>query len=415
MTRCSNLQLPVSARKVLLRLIVALTGVGASSVTLGQDVPDSGRISLGETDLYPSLRLELGTNNNAFLESSNEETTTTFAVQPGFIWLASKGSTTLRADYSGNFTANSVSELNVQTHDFGLDARAVLGRQWRVAALASIARNSFELGSNRTIGAGRDFDEPFIFNDIDFSSFVTFGAQGARGNIEFGVRGRTLDSRNQSETSGGFDNDRFGPFGVFSLRVSGDTRLTFETRFESVDFDFDSSDRDDLTFLIGLRFAATGRLSGSLDVGATQLFFDTPGIDDRTETVASATLRFEATERAIFRLTARRSVDFSSAIDAVGNEDRVLNLLRLQWDQQFSGRISHVAFVESAIRDLECPSRGSTRINLGYELGLSVRRWFEVGASVTSLSRDFDDCPGAENADIDFTRQQLGVFVNLTL
>ena len=37
MTRCSSLQLLVSARKVLLQLIVALTGVGASTGTLAQE------------------------------------------------------------------------------------------------------------------------------------------------------------------------------------------------------------------------------------------------------------------------------------------------------------------------------------------------------------------------------------------
>lgn len=381
-----------------------------------QEPPDSGRVKLGETDLYPTLRLEYGVNDNAFLESSNEEETSRVTVQPGVVWFASQRTTTLRMEYQGEFSQHSVSELDVQNHALDFQVRTELGRQWRAQTSGSFERRSFELGADRTSGNAREAGEPFQFNDFTLAAVGTFGAQGARGNLDFGIRTRQLDPKNLLESSDDFGYTRISPFLLFSFRLSQDTRLTFETRFSDFDYELDTRDRTETAFLIGARFAATGRLTGSFDLGVSSAEFDTQGIEASDNVIASAQIGYELTEAAVFTLSGQRSIENATVFDeSEGDNDRLRNTVRLQWNQQFTARVAHEAFVRSQVLDRTCPFRGFGDTEFGYQLGVSVRRWIEVGGFFRNRGREFDTCDAGTDSDLDYDSQRIGVFVNMTL
>lgn len=407
---------PDVCRTRLFILLLSLgVAVGAMPHADAQQVPDTGRIKLGETDLYPSIRLEYGINDNAYLETNNTEDTNRTSIKPRVVWLASQRTTRLRAEYRGNFAIHSVSDLDYQNHYLDFRGSSVLGRQWRVAAAANYSRRSYDLGAERTVGQGRFFGEPFIFDDINLSAIGTFGANGARGNLDFGIRMRQLEPQSLEEESGDFAYTRIAPFALFSLRLSGDTRLTFETRFSEYDYDLDSRDRSEAAFLVGARFAATGRLTGSFDVGVSSVSSDNDQTDGTSDLIASAELGYSLTEAALFTLTGQRRIDNATAFNAAEGDGRIRNTVRLQWDQEYSSRVSHEAYVQSEIVDRSCPSRSSSEAEFGYQLGVSVRRWVQLGGFYRNRSRSFDNCPGEFEGDIDYDNQRVGVFVELSL
>ncbi|MFK7857894.1 MAG: outer membrane beta-barrel protein [Granulosicoccus sp.] len=389
--------------------------LGTAPGVYAQGEPDGGRIKLGETDLYPSIRLEYGLNDNAFLENDNVEDTTRISLQPSLIWFASQKSTSLRAEYRGDYASHSVSELDYQDHTLNFLGRSVLGRQWRVATSLDVSRRSFELGAERTFGNARQIGEPFTFNDLNFAAVGTFGADRARGNLDFGVRMRQLDPVSQVDSADDFAYNRIAPFALFSLRLSRDTRLTFEARFSDYDYDLDTRDRSEAAFLVGARFAATGRLTGSFEIGSSAISSDNVLIDGTSDLIAEAEIAYSLTEAALFTLNGSRRIDNATTFNAAEGDGRIRNTVTLQWDQEYSARVAHKAYVLSELVDRSCPFRGSSEAEFGYELGVSVRRWMDIGGFYRNQSRSFDMCPGQFDTEIDYDNQRIGVFINVTL
>ena len=65
----------------------------------------------------------------------------------------------------------------------------------------------------------------------------TFGATEARGNITLGLRLFDETYLNRSDVTDGQDLTIVSPFGRFSYRVSGDTRVFTELRFNDINID----------------------------------------------------------------------------------------------------------------------------------------------------------------------------------
>ena len=64
------------------------------------------------------------------------------------------------------------------------------------------------------------------------------------------------------------------PFGVFSLRISPDTRLLAEVRFAVLDFDDDRRDRNEVSLLTGVQMSTTSKLSGEARIGVLKASYD---------------------------------------------------------------------------------------------------------------------------------------------
>jgi len=331
------------------------------------------------------------------------------------VWFASQRSTNIRAQYSGDFASHSESNLDYQNHALTFRASSVLSRRWRVATAGGIERRSLPLGTERTGENTRSFTDPFTFNDLSLSAVGTFGAQGARGNVDFGVRLRRLDPKNLLDLADDFGYTSVGPFARFSYRISGDTRMTLEGRITDFDYELDIRDRTETAFLLGATFAATGRLTGAFDIGVSTISSDNANEDGNNNLIASADIGYSVSSATLFALTVARRIDNRNAFSANEQNSRIRNTVRLEWDQDYSARVSHEAYVLSEIVDRTCPFRASSDVEYGFQLGVSVRRWVQLGGFITNKSRSFDTCPAEFNENNDYNNERLGVFINVTL
>jgi len=129
-------------------------------------------------------------------------------------------------------------------------------------------------------------------SDFNLLASHTYGTKDAKGNIRAGFRLQSLSYNNVAEFSDGRDFTRFEPLGIFSYRLSPDTRALLGGRMSLFDYEDDIRDRTDLTAFTGLEFAASAKLSGSVQIGSTLTQFDAASREDQTSLFVEANLEY---------------------------------------------------------------------------------------------------------------------------
>ena len=389
----------------------------AQAFAQGGALDSQQSIAVGEAALYPSLRVDYRYDDNIGLRSDDEVDGSAVVLRPRLDFVADRRQLELRAAYAGEFSRGSEGPLDYVDHELGVELDAEFDARRRVSLAVGVARRSEALGLELTRGVGGQFDEPILFNDSDLEGTFTFGARDARGNIVLGARASDASYVNLPEITDGRDYTRLGPFARFSYRLSSDTRAFVEARYDGYDFERDRDDRDELGVGAGLTFSATGKLRGFFRVGAANASYGAPDVEDETLLTAGATLAWLPREYATISLDLGREFDNLSPTTTVAGEGQsVRTNVRLGWAHQWSDRFRSELFGRYTNVERACPDLPTDVVAAGAELGLSVRRWLELGASAGVASRTADDCPGGADAEqLDFDNAQLGVFVRATL
>lgn len=378
---------------------------------------DGLSIKIGETDLYPAVRVDFLQRSNAFLTESDPEEISAFTIKPEAYWIAERRLLSLQASYNGAYQFASESFQNYNDHILGASVNAELSTRKRVNANLSIEFGHEDLGTNLTAGTVTPDSEQIKYVDTRARTSFTYGAARARGNIVVGLNVGQFSYSNRSDVTAGRDYNFFQPFGKFSLRISGDTRATIELRYRS----FDSSparDRTDLSILAGLQFAATGKSGGSFALGTATSSFKDAGVDDRSNFIVEGNLFWEPSVFSRLDLELLRNLDGVDGGLASTNSPTVIrDRAELQWKYAWSDRLRHTAKLGITAVDADCPSRDRLTSLAGLEVDLKVRRWLSVGISGSTESREFSDCAVEPDVDpmLDYTNNTVGLYLRATL
>lgn len=404
-------------------LIVALVAALATSPSVRaqvlEDETDGPSIALGETSLFPSLRIDAVRDDNVYLTEGDEIDGTAAIVSPRLLWVADRRLLTLRGIYVGEYAQGSESVLEYADHTLGLELEASPGKRLRINGDLAYVRRHQRPGTRLTLGLGATFDEPVTFDQIELAGRTRYGADGARGNVVFGFRIRGRSYANLPVVTDGRDFVVVEPFTRFSVRVAGDTRALVELRFTDNDFDEGGFDRRDVSILGGLTFSATDRSRGELKIGATRSDYTNDRRDVRTNLIVEGAFDFALREYSRLRLVLTRELDNAAGIqiDAVGGE-AVRDEARLDWRYDWSDRVSHAAFASYEAITRGCLELGDRTASAGLELSLKVRRWLEFGVSGEAGRRSGIDCDGVDEATVDaldFDATRVGGFVRARL
>lgn len=392
-------------------LFLVASSVGAQNRDTQQSV------SLGDADLFPSIRIGYQTNSNIRLVQDNETEGDATIVEPRLVYVADSNRLTLEASYTGAYSFSSESPLEWDDHAIDTALAARFDKRRRASLGLSAARLHQELGDSLTRGRGNEFDEPVTFNRFELNADFGFGATDARGNITagLGVVVRDYTSLDQITNGRGFTSIR--PFGRFGYRVGGSTRAIVEVRVASYSFDRSSLDRDELDFLAGLSFAATGRLSGTVRLGLENVSYSAAGADDATLFIIETDLEYRPRSFVLFTLDLNRGINNASLGEIAGDGDQAVETgARLGWQHDWSARVSSDAFAAINLADEVCPTASVSTSSVGFELNIAVRRWLQIGASVATASRQADRCEDDVGLnDLEYDRQLVGVHVRSTL
>ena len=396
------------------RALGAALAFGAGTA-LCQDFEDQVGVAIGDARLYPSLRVDYLVDSNVGLRDEDEVEGESTVVSPRLDFVAERRQLRFEAGYRGVFSASDDAALEFGDHRLAAVLAADFDSRRRGSAQLVLARGHETLGTDLTRGLGDAFDEPLEYNEVGLGARFVYGAENARGNLIVGLDVETRNYTNLEDVTAGRDFVEAEPYGAFGYRVSADTRAIAELRFSSAAFDDDDDDRDEVSVLGGVDFTATGKLRGGFRLGASRASFAQEGADDQTELVARADVDWLPREYAVIGLELDRRFD-NTVATRTGEDQSVRTRARLGWDHQWSDRFSTDAFVQLDDERRACPQRATTTGSLGAEFDLSVRRWLEIGASVSQASRTADDCPGDTGRDdLDYDVTRYGVHVRATL
>lgn len=411
-----------------LTLLLALISILASTASFAQSRPSDLRdryandeplsFKLGETDLFPSVRIDYLQNDNAFLQQDNVTTASDITISPAIRWVADRRLLTLRGSYIGDYNVSSEEALNFADHRLALNADAEFTSRKRFAGEVSLEFGHEPLGQNLTRGFVDANDELVVFSDFEAQGEYTYGAKGAKGNVSGGLLVQNFGYHSRNDVTSGRGFTLFEPFAEFSYRLGGDTRLLSQIRYGTFRFEDSRRDRDDLSLLAGMQFAATGKSGGEFRLGIVQSQRKLSGAENQTEFVVRGKLFWEPTSFSRFELDVRRTLDNTgSSLVSTGALIGVEDLVTLRWNHEWSSRVSHLAYLRSANITRGCPDLDDGSLTGGLELNVQINRWLSVGLNGDSTTRDIPGCPGTENADpnLDYERTRVGAHVRATL
>lgn len=376
-------------------------------------------IPVGDARLTPQVDVEYTTTDNVFLTSENLTSSYGLVVRPSVSLAADKRLSRLRLSYSGAYASFNKSQLDYTDHQLGIDGSQEINRKLRFNAGLQLKYDHQELGTGFTIGSAENFSEQATFRSYEAGAGVSYGAVDAKGNLRVGVRLRDRAATNLRENTRVYEFSSVTPFAEFSLRVSPDTRAF--VRFEYSDVDYESGisrDREVLSAFTGLSLAATGKLSGTVQVGLSDVNNIDPQVRDSEELVLRGALRYRPVDYSTFDLEFSRDFDLDletfETVDANTDSETITDRIRLGWRHEWSSRLYHEAGISYDNVDTGC-TEGNSYETVGgdFFLNLFVKRWLILGAGILGDQRD-DICSSA-SSNIEYERQRAVVRLKATL
>ncbi len=406
------------------RLVGKLTGKGlyptavalAVSISTNATAQEGAAIAVGETDLIPAVRIDYVSTDNLYRKAEDEVSGSGVLVAPSLVWRADRRLLSLSAQYAGEYGSYSEDGLDYDDHELLLQGNGNISSKQRLFANLSFSKTTEEQGTGQTSTVLDPLDEQIEINQVTGRVAYTYGSLEARGNITGGLLVNSTSFANVEQFTDGDDYSLIQPYGVFSLRISPDTRALFEVRIGQRDYDADINDRSELSLLTGVELSASSKLSGNARVGFTSVSYDNADDADSTAVIAEVGLLYSPVSYSTIGL----NLDRRLATEEIGNGllgDSVYSSAEVAWNHDWSSRIQSTAAVSYLDSDRDCPDYSTQTLSATLELNYQVRRWLSFGVSGGQATRALDACEGTTeaDADLDYDRSVVGAHVRATL
>ncbi len=411
---------PVESSKARLatadRCLLLMTLAGA--LTLSTDVlaQEAASIKLGETDLTPAIRLEYVSIDNVYRKATDEVSGSGVLVKPELSWQADRRLVSLSAQYNGNYGRFSEDGLDYDNHFLGLTGVGDLSSKQRFETGLSFSKYAEPQGTGQTSNVLTPLDEEIEISIVTARAQYTYGARNSRGNLRGGLVAGSVSYSNLEQFTDGDDYSYVRPYGVFSLRISPDTRVLTELRFTSYDYDDDIRDRSQVALLVGVEMSASSKLSGDARIGVAKASFDENSDDDTTDLIAEVGMQYSPVSYGRFDIDFNRSL--STEDQSTNNVGRSIDdVASIAWTHDWSSRFQTRSTLSLDISERECPGVDDQNLGFGLELNFKARRWLQFGISGAQLRRTVTDCDDTPSGleELDYDRAVVGVHVRATL
>lgn len=347
-------------------------------------------------DFYPSIEVTLSKHDNIRRRSLTEEEDVKLTVSPALAYRTNIGRHDFYAAYQGTFTFHNDFE-NEDSESHRLDGRLGLDltRRWDLQLFAGVG-TTFE---ERGVSGSRDF---FTFSNDGFGSspdqvdFVTYGADlifGRKIGILQGVLGYDYlgTSYDSSLLSGEFNFEDSRDRESESIHLDVDWKFAdrtslfgrvqqTETTYDRADVDLDSTQVD---FLLGLRWRATGNLSGSVALGVTEREFENASREDYEGATYYANLSYAINPFSVVGLSASRALEEPGDASADFYES---DFIGLTWNHAISPRWNFNAYAKFVDDQYNSP-RNDDFFDWGVGLGYIWRDWLTASLFYGEIER----------------------------
>jgi len=371
-------------------------------------------VRVGETTLTPEVRLDYVSTDNFFRSANNAQEATGFIVSPGIAWKADQRSLSLDAFYRGSYGFYSEEAGDFDDHRLGVSSTAQINSRRRIEGSFNVSRIHESLGTGQTADFAGTIDDQIVNTTVSAVGSFVYGAQDARGNVIARLELSDSSFSNLEQFTAGDDFFRIRPSVRFSYRISPDLRWIAEARFATLDFDDNGRDRTEATVLTGVTINAGDKTGGEATVGVLQADFDSAGVPSRTELISEVNVFYRPVS--FSRLDIAYSREFTT-VDGTDTSvgESVLNSARLGWRHSWSTRIDTSASLGLLQYDRECPRSDSDTVTVGLEFNVNVRRWLDLGFSLSRSERNVSACDPSQDASLGYELFGGGFYVRATL
>lgn len=377
----------------------------------------------------PSVKVGVESNDNIYLESTGETSSTITRIAPDLMLKGDMGKFKWGANAGleqGLYSANS--------NDDYLDSNLGANAEYEINARNQInAKFKLNMGHDNR---GTAFNEgptatgtpdPDQYDELTLGGSYKYGSDSAFANITGYVENYDKEYTNNKTglVSGASkptniaqrNHGKLKVGALAALNVSSATKLLFELRQTTVDYTENTAfgnarDGAILKVLAGASWDITGKTTGELKLGSASRSFDQAGADTKTRLSWEGNVSFKPVKHSELKLNVAQNSNESTAAGA-GFIDNTYT--SLSYDHTFSTYVK--AGVEYSLNSDDYigdnsvggKSREDDTSTLGLNVTYSPKKWVDVKASWKQASRD------SNNDTLDYDNQVINLGVTLAL
>lgn len=363
-------------------------------------------IYVGPFDVTPTLDINAERNDNVFLETAGNETSSTLTrITPKITAVADNDITRYEISYGLEHGRYSGVDNNNYT-DHTLEAQIA----WRPSI-----RHMLELGVSEARGhdertvdsvSGLNASELDKTKERGLSANYTFGSDGARGRVVVGFSSNSLRyTTNQTETDI-LESDTDAVNARLSVGIGASTRALVEVRQSENRFRANANNnRDDTSYTVGVAWEITDLIQGEVSVGREESdLLNVAG--DTSSSIGRASVIWSPLEHSVITLTANKSAENSeNNIGAFVDRNRV----ELGWRYDFNEQLSAVTTLGRQKDTFINTSRRDTINESQIQINYAFRRWLSLGMGISRESRQSNE------ASLDYDNNKLVLSISSSL
>jgi hypothetical protein len=341
-------------------------------------------IRMGESPFFftPYVGLAAGYDDNLFLSSRNERSSSLYIVSPGFKIDARSPSSVFQLTHQSQFGQYTSSEDdNYQDHttraqlDMAFSGRAF----WRVGydyLRAHDPRGSTDRGFSA---------RPDKYELRNPNTTFAFGAPGAQGRVELYYSDGHKKYLNNRETTFLSDRDTAEYGGAFYWRVMPKTYVLAEVRQTDISYEASISpfSGEERRYYAGVSWEATAATTGTLKVGRMEKKFDSL-LPSYTGNSWEGIITWAPRTYSTFDFyTARQTTESTGLGNFIITETYGAN-----WNHAWNSVVTTGVTLRYTRDEYQGFNRSDEKKLLGLRVGYRFRRWLTLGAEYSYTQRD---------------------------
>ncbi len=384
----------VSQKKKSVLALIGLLSVGnvmaqVAAPTIGVYKPmtqlEPAGIKADPFEITPWVAADMGTDDNVGLSNANKVSSRFAALSPSLSAALKEGAQSYVAEYGGNYgryASSSVDNYNDHTLAFDAD-NAWTGRINTHVRLDYLKghdpRNAILLGN-----------APERWHTTFLRGVMHYGAEGAKGQFEgeAGIGSKRYDT--DTLVTSGFDRDQRALSGTFYYRLAPETQALVQVRDTNYSYvsPFSSAmSSTERRYLVGIKWLATAKSSGSFKIGSMKKTFDTGVLPTGSGSTWEGAVKWSPLTYSIVDLSVLRTMN-----EATGTGNFIITRQEaLAWNHDWSSRVKSTLTLDNAADAFQGIAREDKRKNYGMKISYGVQRWLRLGAELQRQNRSSTD------------------------
>lgn len=376
-----------------LKLVVASTGLAllmGSRLASAEVALEPQGIQYGSFAFVPTLKTELGYDDNVYNFSDSEIGSFYLGVAPNFTLLTQDRNNTYQLSYAlDGRTYSHKSDDSYLDQALGGSARIEPNARLRLNGGVSYKMLHESRGTGSSSGYTMDqleaMGEVSKFDVAGIDGGLEYGARDARGMIVAAL-GFSQKAYDRSKIAASRDNDQMTASVGFRVRVMPKTKMTFDLERVDTNYSGSASDVVDDRYYVGVAWENSVQTTGKLRLGQSK----------RDVSGGKSTSRFSWDAGVVWSPLARDSVSFVTGRKTVEADDTQGTSVdtnasiawKHAWLERLNSEVGFGKFQTEYINTKGVNYRDDDSDKWRIAMNYQMRRWAVIHAGIESSSRD---------------------------